>query len=156
MKPTASWAATLAIGKPVALEAPRSEHPRVHLDHDPAAAAGVDRELDVGPAGLDPDGPQDGQGVVAHLLVLAVGQGHLGATVTESPVWTPIGSTFSIEQTTTALSARSRMTSSSNSFQPSTDSSIRTRPTGLAVRPSASSRSSSAEYGRCRRPSRRG
>ena len=28
-----------------------------------------------------------------------------GATVTESPVWTPIGSMFSIEQTTTALSS---------------------------------------------------
>ena len=28
-----------------------------------------------------------------------------GATVTESPVWTPIGSTFSIEHTITALSA---------------------------------------------------
>ena len=36
----------------------------------------------------------------------------------ESPVWTPIGSKFSIEQMTTQLSARSRMTSISNSFQP--------------------------------------
>ena len=41
-----------------------------------------------------------------------------GATVIESPVWTPIGSKFSMEQTTTALSAPSRMTSSSYSFQP--------------------------------------
>ncbi len=49
-----------------------------------------------------------------------------GATVTESPVWTPIGSTFSIEQTITTLSAPSRITSSSNSPQPSTDSSIST------------------------------
>jgi hypothetical protein len=55
-----------------------ARHPRVHLDHDPAAGPGVDGELDVGPAGLDPDGPQHGEGVVAHLLVLAVGQGHLG------------------------------------------------------------------------------
>ena len=41
-----------------------------------------------------------------------------GATVTESPVWTPIGSMFSIEQTITTLSLWSRMTSSSNSPQP--------------------------------------
>ena len=41
-----------------------------------------------------------------------------GATVIESPVCTPMGSRFSIEQTTTQLSARSRMTSSSYSFQP--------------------------------------
>ena len=49
-----------------------------------------------------------------------------GATVIESPVCTPIGSRFSIEQTMTTLSARSRITSSSNSFQPMTDSSMRT------------------------------
>ena len=41
-----------------------------------------------------------------------------GATVHESPVWTPIGSRFSIEQTTTQLPARSAITSSSNSCQP--------------------------------------
>ncbi len=46
-----------------------------------------------------------------------------GATVMESPVWTPIGSTFSIEQMITQLSAWSRMTSSSYSFQPAIDSS---------------------------------
>ncbi len=59
-----------------------------------------------------------------------------GATVTESPVWTPIGSTFSIEQMITALSLRSRITSSSNSPQPITDSSTRTWLIGLAARPS--------------------
>ena len=48
-----------------------------------------------------------------------------GATVMLSPVCTPIGSTFSIEQMTTKLSATSRITSSSNSFQPITDSSSR-------------------------------
>ncbi len=58
-----------------------------------------------------------------------------GATVIESPVCTPIGSRFSIEQTTTALSAWSRITSSSNSFQPRTDRSTRISPTGLAARP---------------------
>ena len=48
-----------------------------------------------------------------------------GATVIESPVCTPIGSKFSIEQMITTLSWWSRITSSSNSFQPSTLSSIR-------------------------------
>ena len=41
-----------------------------------------------------------------------------GATVMLSPVCTPMGSRFSIEQTTTKLSAPSRITSSSYSFQP--------------------------------------
>src|SRR2546423_5635790 len=48
-----------------------------------------------------------------------------GATVIESPVCTPMGSRFSIEHTMTTLSRRSRMTSSSNSFHPSTLRSIR-------------------------------
>ena len=48
-----------------------------------------------------------------------------GATVIESPVWTPMGSRFSMLQTITTLSARSRITSNSNSFQPSRDCSIR-------------------------------
>ena len=67
-----------------------------------------------------------------------------GATVTESPVWTPIGSTFSIEHTITTLSAPSRITSSSNSPQPSTDSSISTWPIGEAARPCATIRSNSS------------
>jgi hypothetical protein len=63
-----------------------------------------------------------------------------GATVTESPVCTPIGSTFSIEQTTTTLSFLSRMSSSSNSFQPRIDSSSRTSVTGLASSPCPANR----------------
>ena len=58
-----------------------------------------------------------------------------GATVTESPVWTPIGSMFSMEHTIIALSALSLITSSSNSFQPRRDSSIKTSVVGLALRP---------------------
>ena len=54
-----------------------------------------------------------------------------------SPVCTPIGSTFSIEQTMMQLSARSRTTSISYSFQPSTDWSICTSPIGEASRPEA-------------------
>ncbi len=49
-----------------------------------------------------------------------------GATVTESPVCTPMGSMFSMEQTTTTLSAPSRIISSSYSFQPMTLRSIST------------------------------
>ena len=59
-----------------------------------------------------------------------------GATVTLSPVWTPIGSMFSIEHTTSALSLWSRITSSSNSPQPISDCSSRTWLIGLALRPS--------------------
>ena len=58
-----------------------------------------------------------------------------GATVTLSPVCTPIGSTFSIEQTITTLSWRSRISSSSNSFQPMIDSSRSTSVVGLASSP---------------------
>ena len=60
-----------------------------------------------------------------------------GATVIESPVCTPIGSRFSIEQMITTLSAVSRITSSSNSFQPSTDCSISTSWLGDCSRPYA-------------------
>ena len=73
-----------------------------------------------------------------------------GATVAESPVWTPIGSTFSIEQTMTTLSLRSRITSSSNSPQPATDSSSSTWPIGLSRSPSATAASSSS--GVCANP----
>ena len=67
-----------------------------------------------------------------------------GATVMLSPVCTPIGSMFSIEQMTTKLSAQSRMTSSSNSFHPMTDSSTRTSWTGDNSMPRATiSRNSS-------------
>jgi hypothetical protein len=58
-----------------------------------------------------------------------------GATVIESPVCTPIGSRFSMLQTMMQLSAVSRTTSISNSFQPSTDSSTRISCTGESSRP---------------------
>ena len=58
-----------------------------------------------------------------------------GATVMESPVWTPTGSKFSIEQTTTTLSFLSRIISSSYSFQPRMLSSSSTSVVGLYCRP---------------------
>ena len=58
-----------------------------------------------------------------------------GATVIESPVCTPIGSKFSIEQMIMQLSAESRTTSISYSFQPSSDSSINSSLVGEASSP---------------------
>ena len=58
-----------------------------------------------------------------------------GATVMLSPVCTPIGSMFSMAQTMMQLSARSRTTSISNSFQPKRLSSIKTSVTGDRSRP---------------------
>jgi len=57
--------------------------------------------------------------------------------VMESPVCTPMASRFSIEQMMMALSALSRTTSISNSFQPSTDSSISTSRVGEASSPAS-------------------
>ena len=58
-----------------------------------------------------------------------------GATVMLSPVCTPIGSTFSMEQMMMQLSFVSRTTSISYSFQPRTNSSIRICVVGEASRP---------------------
>src|SRR4029450_13262592 len=116
----ASFAAILAIGKPVAFDAsaleretrgfismttrrpvsggtanwmlqppgstptarspamPTAGAPRVHLDAARAPGVGVDGELDVAAAGVHADRPQHGDADVAHLLVLAVGEGHRG------------------------------------------------------------------------------
>ena len=68
-----------------------------------------------------------------------------GATVIESPVCTPIMSKFSMEQMMMALSARSRITSISYSFQPSTLSSTSTSWTGDSSSPRRSSERISAE-----------
>ena len=47
---------------------------RVHLDHGDLTVLGIDRELDVGAAGLDPDRPDHLDRDVAQLLVERVGQ----------------------------------------------------------------------------------
>ena len=54
-------------------------------------------------------------------------------------MWTPIGSKFSMLQIMTQLSALSRMTSSSYSFHPTMDVSIRISRIGLASRPAFAS-----------------
>ena len=53
----------------------------------------------------------------------------------KSPVWTPSGSTFSIEHTAMHVSSASRMTSYSISCQPTRQRSIITCLMGLARRP---------------------
>src|SRR5256885_2338516 len=56
-----------------------------------------------------------------------------GATTMESPVCTPIGSMFSMLQTVMHVSAPSRITSYSTSFQPRRDRSTSTWPIGQAA-----------------------
>ena len=81
---------------------------------------GVDGELHVRTAGLNADLLENGQRCHAHALVFNVAKAsEQGATVMESPVCTPMGSRFSMEQTMMPFPALSRMTSISNSFQPS-------------------------------------
>jgi hypothetical protein len=58
-----------------------------------------------------------------------------GAITIESPVWTPSGSTFSIEQTAMQVSSASRMTSYSISCQPTRQRSIMTWWIGLSLSP---------------------
>ena len=53
----------------------RARDTRVHLDDDDAAIRGIDGELDVAATGVDADRANDVDADVAHLLVLAVGQG---------------------------------------------------------------------------------
>jgi hypothetical protein len=89
---------------------------------------GLTANCDVRAARLDADLADDRERGVAQQLVLLVGQRLRRRHRDESPVCTPIASMFSIEQMMTTLSAVSRMTSSSYSFQPSTDSSTRISP----------------------------
>ena len=51
-----------------------SRDARVHLDHDDLAAGRIDRELDVGAAGLDADRPDHPNRLVAKLLIERVGE----------------------------------------------------------------------------------
>ena len=68
----------------------------------------------------------------------------LGATTMLSPVCTPIGSKFSMLQTMMQVSAPSRITSYSISFQPSSERSTSTWPIGLVASPPDTMRSSSS------------
>ena len=75
------------------------------------------------------------RGRAQHLVLLVGERLRLGATTMESPVWTPIGSKFSMLQMVMQVSAPSRITSYSISFQPSSERSTSTWWIGLASRP---------------------
>ena len=137
--PTANFAAILAMGKPVALDA-RAElretrgfismmtmRPSFGLmpncTFDPPVSTPISRRQAMEASRI--------RWYSRSVSVIA------GATVTLSPVCTPMASRFSIEQTMMQLSLRSRTTSISNSFQPSTLSSTRTSVVIEASRPEA-------------------
>ncbi len=135
----ASFAATLAIGKPVAFDASADERdtrgfismtsrrPSVGLmancTFEPPHSTPILRRTAI-----------DASRISWYSLSVSV---CAGATVIESPVCTPIGSRFSIAQMMMQLSALSRTTSISNSFQPITDSSSSTSLVGDASSPRA-------------------
>ena len=144
--PTASLAAILAIGNPVALLAKALE--RLTLGF---ISITIIRPLHGSTANWTFEPPvstpilrriaSEASRIRWYSLSVSV---WAGATVMLSPVWTPIGSKFSIEQTMTALSAQSRMTSISYSFQPMTLSSTRTECAGLSSSALATIRSNSS------------
>ena len=130
-------AATLAIGKPVAFEASAEERDTrgfisittmrpssglmANCTFEPPVSTPISRSTAI-----------DASRMIWYSLSVSV---CAGATVIESPVCTPIGSRFSIEQTMMQLSALSRTTSISNSFQPMSDSSISSSRVGEASSP---------------------
>src|SRR5712675_1826119 len=124
--PTASFAATLAIGKPVAFEASAEERDtRGFISITTMRpSAGLTPNCTLEPPVSTPisrSTASEASRMIWYSLSVSVSA---GATVMESPVCTPIGSRFSIEQTMMQLSFLSRTTSISNSFQPSTDAAI--------------------------------
>ena len=131
-RPTASLAAILAIGKPVAFDA-RAELRETRgfismITIRPVLGSMANCTFD--PPVSTPISRKQARAASRIIWYSRSVRVCAGATVIESPVCTPIGSKFSIEQTMMQLSLRSRMTSSSNSFQPSTLSSISTSLTG--------------------------
>ena len=144
--PTASLAAILAIGNPVAFEASAEDRDTLGF------ISTMMRRPDSGSTAnctLEPPvaTPTSVKQAIASSRISWYSRSErvwAGATVIESPVWTPIASRFSIEHTITALSAASRITSSSNSFHPTSDSSTRTSPTGEACRPAETTRIASS------------
>jgi hypothetical protein len=135
--PTASFAATLAMGKPVAFEASAEERETrgfiSMMTRRPSC--GLTANCTLEPPVSTPISRSTAIEALRMTWYSLSVKVNAGATVTLSPVWTPIGSTFSIEQMMMQLSARSRTTSISYSFHPSTDSSISTSRVGEARKP---------------------
>mmetsp|Transcript_5486 Transcript_5486/g.18559 ORF Transcript_5486/g.18559 Transcript_5486/m.18559 type:complete len:288 (-) Transcript_5486:66-929(-) len=126
--PTASLAANLAMGKPVALEARAEEREtRGFISMTiTSPSTGLTANCTLEPPHSTP---------ISRMIAMDWSRRRwyslsvrvcAGARVMESPVCTPMGSMFSIEQMITTLSARSRITSSSYSFHPRRDCSTRT------------------------------
>ena len=116
----ASFAAILAIGNPVALEASALERDtRGFISMTMSRpSSGLTANWMLQPPVSTPTSRRMSMPSVRMVWYSRSVNVIAGATVTESPVCTPIGSTFSIEHTTTTLSWPSRISSSSNSFQP--------------------------------------
>jgi hypothetical protein len=130
-------AATLAIGKPVALEASAEEREtRGFISMTTMRPSfGLIENCTLEPPVSTPisrSTASEALRMIWYSLSVSV---WAGATVMESPVCTPMGSRFSIEQMMMQLSALSRTTSISYSFQPSNDSSINNSLVGDASRP---------------------
>jgi hypothetical protein len=126
--PTASFAAILAMGNPVALEASAEERETrgfISMTTISPVSGCTANWMLLPPVSTPISRMMRSAALRISWYSLSV-RVWAGATVIESPVWTPIGSRFSMEQMMTTLSARSRMTSSSNSFHPMTDCSTRT------------------------------
>ena len=142
----ASCAAILAIGKPVALHARRCERQtRGFISMTTTRpSAGFTANWMLQPPVSTPTARMTAMPMSRIRWYSRSVRVSAGATVIESPVWTPIGSRFSIEQTTTTLSLRSRMSSSSYSFQPMIDSSSSTSVVGEHCRPAPAMRRRSA------------
>ncbi len=142
----AIFAAILAIGKPVALEASAEEREtRGFISMTMIRpSAGLTANWMLQPPVSTPTSRMTAMPMSRSRWYSRSVRVSAGATVIESPVCTPIGSRFSMEQTTTTLSAWSRITSSSYSFQPRIDSSRRTSVTGEYWRPAPPIRRSSS------------
>ena len=137
VKPTASLAATLAIGKPVALEANADERDtRGFISITTMRpSAGLIENCTLEPPVSTPISRNTAKEALRKIWYSLSVSVWAGATVMESPVCTPMGSRFSIEQMMMQLSALSRTTSISYSFQPSSDSSISNSLVGEASKP---------------------
>ena len=118
--PMASFAAILAIGNPVALEASALERDtRGFISMTMSRpSSGLTANWMLQPPVSTPTSRRMSMPSVRMVWYSRSVNVIAGATVTESPVCTPIGSTFSIEHTTTTLSWPSRISSSSYSFHP--------------------------------------
>ncbi len=136
-RPRATLAASRAIGKPVAFEARAEERDTRGFISitTKRPSAGSTANWTLAPPVATPTASSTVRAASRRRWYSRSVSVCAGATVIESPVWTPIGSRFSIEQTTTKVPAPSRITSSSNSFQPRTDVSTSTSCAGDASSP---------------------